>query len=173
MWPLWKKNVNYKCLMKWEHSRNYLALRRKNVLIIYDTAWQGTLWFILLWYVHLLLGNDCEISNYTTAVAKQRLCKQTWTQQLHCNRGMGFCTWSMRRCYKQDKWVSEWVSEWVREPLGFSSHELLLWEAGSCGRGKFRNPEEGEHLPLEVATKQWLVKTVTDWEDLVCPICEV
>jgi hypothetical protein len=41
-------------------------------------------------------------------------------------------------------------------------------------RGPFRNPEEGERPPLETATKQRLVKTVTDGEDLVCPvvICE-
>jgi hypothetical protein len=33
--------------------------------------------------------------------------------------------------------------------------ETLVAEA----RGQFRNPEEGEHPPLEAATKQRLVKT--------------
>jgi hypothetical protein len=61
-------------------------------------------------------------------------------------------------------------SELVRYPLMFSSCELLLWEAASWGRGQFGNPEEGERWSLEAATKQRLMKTVTDWEDLVCPI---
>jgi hypothetical protein len=61
------------------------------------------------------------------------------------------------------------MSEWVRRLLRLS-RELLLLEAGSWGRGQFGNPEEGERPPLEVATKQRPVKTVTDWEDLVCPI---
>jgi hypothetical protein len=41
--------------------------------------------------------------------------------------------------------------------------------------GQFQSPEEGERPPLEAATKQRLVKTVTDWEDLVCAvvICEM
>jgi hypothetical protein len=32
-------------------------------------------------------------------------------------------------------------------------------EAGSCGRGQFGNPDEGERPLLEAATKQLLVKT--------------
>jgi hypothetical protein len=111
LWPLWKKKVNYKCLMKREYSRNYLDLRRMNYI--------GNLWccmtrnfaIYVLWHVDLLLGNDREISNYTSAVAKQWLCKQTWMQQLHCNRGMVFSTRSMPRSYEQDKLGSEWVSE--------------------------------------------------------------
>jgi hypothetical protein len=49
--------------------------------------------------------------------------------------------------------------------------EKLVAEA----KGLYENPEEGEHPPMEAITKQWLVKTVTDQEDLVCPIgiCEV
>jgi hypothetical protein len=71
--------------------------------------------------------------------------------------------------------VSELVGEWVRELLRFSRCELLLWEAGSWVQGQSGNPEERECPPLEAATKQRLVKTVTDWEELVCPIviCEV
>jgi hypothetical protein len=45
-----------------------------------------------------------------------------------------------------------------------------LWEAGSWGCGQFGNPEEGECLPVEATIKQRLVNTVTDWEDLACPI---
>jgi hypothetical protein len=33
------------------------------------------------------------------------------------------------------------------------------WEAGSWSWGQYGNPEEGERLPLETATRQWLVKT--------------
>jgi hypothetical protein len=59
------------------------------------------------------------------------------------------------------EWVSEWVSELVEDkaPL-WNSRELLLWETGSCGRGQFENPEEGERPPLKATTKQRLVKTV-------------
>jgi hypothetical protein len=68
-----------------------------------------------------------------------------------------------------------WLTDTVRGLLGFSHCELLLLDAGSRRRGQFRNPEEGECPPLEATTKQQLVKTVTDWEDFVCPIviCEV
>jgi hypothetical protein len=49
-------------------------------------------------------------------------------------------------------------SELVRGLLRFSRCELLLLEAGSCGRGYFGNPEGGERPPLEAATKR-LAKT--------------
>jgi hypothetical protein len=49
--------------------------------------------------------------------------------------------------------------------LGFSCCELLVWEAGSWGRKQFGNPEEGKCQPFEAATKEQLVKTVTDWKD--------
>jgi hypothetical protein len=64
-----------------------------------------------------------------------------------------FSVRSVPRCYKQNKLG-------VRELLGFSRCELLLLEAGSCGQVPFGNPQE--HPPLETATKQQLVKTVTD-----------
>jgi hypothetical protein len=40
--------------------------------------------------------------------------------------------------------------------------------------GSFCNPEEGVRPPFKAATKQRLVKTVTDWENRMCPtvICE-
>jgi hypothetical protein len=44
-----------------------------------------------MWLVHLLPGNDHEISNYTTAV--------------NSNRGTVFSVRSVPRCYKQDKLV--------------------------------------------------------------------
>jgi hypothetical protein len=56
---------------------------------------------------------------------------------------------SMSRCYKQDHLVVV-----VRELLQFSHSELFLVEAGSWDRGPFKNPEEREHKPLEMATKQ-------------------
>jgi hypothetical protein len=43
--------------------------------------------------------------------------------------------------------------------MGFSCSVLLMWEAGSWGRGQFVNPEEGERLPLEATTEQRLMKT--------------
>jgi hypothetical protein len=45
-------------------------------------------------------------------------------------------------------------------PLRSRSCELMLWEAGCCGRGQLRNPEEGEHQQLQTATKQRLVNTI-------------
>jgi hypothetical protein len=55
----------------------------------------------------------------------------------------------MPRCYKQDQLA---VAD--RELLQFGHCELLWLEAGSWGRGPFRNPEEGEHPRLKAATKQ-------------------
>jgi hypothetical protein len=43
-----------------------------------------------VWHVDLLLGNDREISSYTTAVIR-------W-QPVNSNRGMVFSVWSMPRC---------------------------------------------------------------------------
>jgi hypothetical protein len=59
--------------------------------------------------------------------------------------------------------------------MQFSRCEPLLLEADSWGQGNFGNQEEGERPPLKAVTKQRLVKTVADWEDLMCPIvfCEV
>jgi hypothetical protein len=51
--------------------------------------------------------------------------------------------------------------ESVRGLLRFSRCELLLLGCSS-GQGPFGNTDEGERLLLEAATKQRLVKTVTD-----------
>jgi hypothetical protein len=117
---------------------------------------------IILWEVDPFLGNDRKINNYTTAVSRQR--------PVNSNRGTVFSVWSMPRCYKQGKLGA--VSQLT---AGVQCCELLLWQTDGWGRRQFGNPEEGERPPLEAATKQRLVKTVTDWEDLVCPvvICEV
>jgi hypothetical protein len=49
---------------------------------------------------------------------------------------------------------------------GSSCCELLVAEA----QGQYGSSEDGERLPLEAATKQQLVKNVTDRKDLVFPI---
>jgi hypothetical protein len=55
----------------------------------------------ILWDADPLLGNDREISNYTTAVTRQRL--------VNSNRGMRISVLSLPRYFKQDKSVSELV----------------------------------------------------------------
>jgi hypothetical protein len=60
-----------------------------------------------------------------------------------------FSMQSVLRCYNHDQLAAA-----VRELLRFSRCELLLLEAGSEGRGEFRNPKEGEFLPLEATVKQ-------------------
>jgi hypothetical protein len=55
-----------------------------------------------MWHDDPLLGNDREISNYATAVTRQRPVK--------CNRGKVFYVQSVPRCYKQGK-LSVAVSE--------------------------------------------------------------
>jgi hypothetical protein len=49
----------------------------------------------ILWHIAPLLCNDCKISNYTMAIARQR--------PIHSNTGMVFCVRSVQICYKQDK----------------------------------------------------------------------
>jgi hypothetical protein len=89
---------------------------------------------IILRLVDKLLGNSREISNYTTAIIRQR--------PVNRNRRTVFSVWSVPICYKQNMlWElvnGWWVSEWVRGLLLFSCFELLLWEAGSWGTGIFR-----------------------------------
>jgi hypothetical protein len=54
---------------------------------------------IVLWHVDLLLGNNREISNYATAVLRQR--------PVNSNSETVFSVWSVPRRYEQDKLVSE------------------------------------------------------------------
>jgi hypothetical protein len=44
------------------------------------------IFFYILWHADPLLGNDREIRDYITAVARIRLRQLTRTQQFHCNR---------------------------------------------------------------------------------------
>jgi hypothetical protein len=116
-----------------------------------------------LWHIDTLLGNDREISSYRISVARQRPCKQTLTQQFYCKRGMVFFTRFFPWYYKQNKLENWLVNEWFNlRTAAFSCCELLLLEAGSWDRWQFGDLEEGERPPLEVATKQRLVKTVAD-----------
>jgi hypothetical protein len=72
-------------------------------------------------------------------------------KQFQSNNGAVFSVRCMTRCYKErvhwDEWseesrlVSDWVSQSVRELLRFRRCDLLLWEAGSWGRGQFGSPE--------------------------------
>jgi hypothetical protein len=48
----------------------------------------------ILWHVDLLLGNNGETNDWTTAIIKQRL--------VNSNRGTLFSVQSMPRYYKQD-----------------------------------------------------------------------
>jgi hypothetical protein len=57
----------------------------------------------------------------------------------------------------------------------FHGNNCTATEKQCFQHGPCQDVKSGECPPLEAATKQWLVKNVTDWEDLVCPvvICEV
>jgi hypothetical protein len=113
-----------------------------------------------------LLGNDSEISDYTTTVGRKWPHQQTRTQKFHGNN----CTATEERYFlrgscrdvisktNEGSAVSEVKSELVRGLLGFSYCELLQREAGSWDRGQFGNAEEGERPPLEAVTRR-LVKT--------------
>jgi hypothetical protein len=123
------------------------------------------------WHVGPLLGNNREISNCTTVVAKWWLCKQrpllgnclvaitcspqqTRTQQLHCSRGKLFSTRSVLRCYKQGQLavaVSWWASEWDNSgsTVVVSCYcEKLIAEAGdSSGTQRKGNVRRWKPLP--------------------------
>jgi hypothetical protein len=118
-----------------------------------------------------LYNSPCQVTALkTTAVARQLLSSDhsvtpsdtNATIALeHRNTGTAFSTRSMPRCYKQGQLfviVSWLVGQSVKELLRFSRCEMLLLESGSCGRGPFGNPEEGERPPSKAATKQkkWL-----------------
>jgi hypothetical protein len=87
----------------------------------------------LLWYVDPLLGNDRDLSSYTTAVTRQ--------QPVNSNRGTVFSVRSLPKCYKQVRLVGQLV----RGLLWFCRCELLLLEVcslvgdtpGTQRKGKF------------------------------------
>jgi hypothetical protein len=58
----------------------------------------------------------------------------------------------------QWNWVGWWDSELVRELLRFSLVSCCCEKLVAEAWGQFGDPEEGERLPLEVATGQRLVK---------------
>jgi hypothetical protein len=64
----------------------------------------------------------------------------------------------MRLDTKTD-WLTDRQSQCDFVVESFDSCSYEKWKAGSWGRGKFGNPEEGERPPLEAAAKQHLVKT--------------
>jgi hypothetical protein len=113
--------------------------------------------------------NNCTVAYTLKARIAESQQPSVTRQRPVNNRGTVFSTRSVPRWYKQDN-----LEVAVRELLRFSRCKVFLLEAGSWARGQFGNPEEGGRPPLKAATKQRLVKTVTDWEDMVCPIviCE-
>jgi hypothetical protein len=74
---------------------------------------------IILWHADQLLCKHCEVSNYITAVTRQR--------SINANRGTVLSVWSVPGCYKQGQLAV--ASELVGQPPGFSC-ELLVSEAG-------------------------------------------
>jgi hypothetical protein len=79
---------------------------------------------------------------------------------MHCSRGTVFSTWSVPRCYKQDKLGvagSELEDCWGSAVGSYCCQKLVAEAGDSSGK-----PDEGERPPLQAATKQRLVKTVTD-----------
>jgi hypothetical protein len=63
----------------WSHVFAPLSIAVSSLCIAHVSAFNGIalfpLYVFILWHVGLLLGNDREISNYTTAVAKKGLCR--------------------------------------------------------------------------------------------------
>jgi hypothetical protein len=105
-------------------------------------------------------------------------------QQLRSNNGAVFSVRSVQRCYKQGTWwesaelswlewrVVGWLeSEWVSGLL-MVSRKLLLQVAGSWGRGKFGNSDEGERLPPKAVTEQLIVKTWL-WTLVCVCVCDI
>jgi hypothetical protein len=90
--------------------------------------------------------------------------QQTRKQQLYSNRRTVFSVQSVPRCYKQGKLgtAESWLVSELDNRWGSVVVELLLSAAGTLSQRPFGNPEAGERPPLKAATKQRLVKTVTD-----------
>jgi hypothetical protein len=134
---------------------------------------------LILWYVDLLLGNDRE-TNDTMAVVRQQPARKNGSTV-----GSGvFCVVRSEAIWLDRPSSVQLVSavqlstvEWS-ELIGEQLEDCCSSVVVSCcceklvteARGYFGNPEEGERRPLKAATKQRLVKTVTYWEDLMCPV---
>jgi hypothetical protein len=88
-------------------------------------VWQSRNWDLLpsrdktLWHVDPFLGNDCKISSFTTAVARQWLSNNHVGIPTDMNKQRVFSAWSVPRCYKQatSSSVSQWsgVGRWLSE----------------------------------------------------------
>jgi hypothetical protein len=116
----------------------------------------------------LKINNDTVAYSLKTRTVESQQPAVTRRRPVNNNKVMVFPERSLPCLYNELSWVLE------RKPLRFSRCELLLWEAGSWGRGYFGNPEERESPLLEAATTERLMKILTDWEVLMCPIviCE-
>jgi hypothetical protein len=72
---------------------------------------------------------------------------------------------SLKGLGAKTNWLAVNRQSWSNSDFDFALVESVeswnyeKWGAGSWGRWQFGNPEEGERPPLEVATKQRLVKT--------------
>jgi hypothetical protein len=100
---------------------------------------------------------------FWTIVARRAVARH---QPINSNRENVFLWNPCQDVISKRKW---WVGWWRRGLMQCSHCKLLRSEACSWGWGQFRN-QAGELLPFEATTKKRLVKTVADWEDLVCPV---
>jgi hypothetical protein len=150
-------------------------------------------WYIwrILWHVDLLLDNDRETKNETMVTARQQLHKYTTVLELLLDNGprvtikvlfeVVFLCGPLRRYITRSTEFSSmsagqgsgmervgwWVNEWVREPLRFSSCELLLLEAGSWDTEIVRAPR-GRRTSAVGSSYQTTTDEVTaDSENLV------
>jgi hypothetical protein len=115
-------------------------------LVAWGLASDNNCYLSTLWHVDPLLGNDREISKYTTAVTSNGFANKSVSTTTigYSKRGMVFFVRSVPKCYKQDSQMSgvreeswliiDWVNLSVSE-LRISRCELLLWKAGSWDRG--------------------------------------
>jgi hypothetical protein len=58
----------------------------------------------------------------------------------------------------------------TRTSSSVESYSCQKWEAGSWGRGQFRNPEEQERPPLK---NGYQATASEDWEDFMCAVVTV
>jgi hypothetical protein len=101
----------------WTFSGAVVHISWRSFSDIIFRNWEWTLTLQILWNVDPLLGNISEISNDTTVIVKEWLCKQrpllgsgwvmvtleppqTWMRQWRKKRGMVFHLRSVPRCYK-------------------------------------------------------------------------
>jgi hypothetical protein len=97
-------------------------------LIIYDHQYECHTYINILWLVDPLLGNNHKISNYTTATAKQWLCKQ----RPLLGNGWVAITWA-----SQQTWMEQWIQQQRNSVLCAVRDKMLyrrqLEQWASCG----------------------------------------